>query len=469
MATTVPQQQLIAVLTRIQKDFGLSDAQAQALPTLDDIRIEEQTDSDSITFNDLKSRTPHPFKLFIGRQLEEDDDEDEWRDCFAYLLKNGNSSFQIFLTGLNSEHYWLASPPEYFGSAKDLAFPFNECLAGSRFVALVKFYFLLGHRARLYTADPGHAVTKSWRKDLQGACDDIIAAEAEIAKGKQEKVRKRRPEQPNQQAPSRTPAQARPTRLPPPAPVQPARLQSPKGQSVTQNTKSVRMNDGRDEFDRRRDRPMPPPSFSPHEHNSRPRAPDRYQPPPHQPPLGYHQPPPGYGTMPFPPPAGFNPYTGHPYSAHPPGAEDRLGSSERLSSRTSDHMPPPERPTATASSRSRNSSTSRHSDNTRRSHPVVTLNNLDPAALLVQPAEKTDHLANFTHRDAERAGIYLPSSLSSAQLVEEYERLYHQREQIKTRMDAITAQLPVEDRQAMVRKLENVQLPTLKRPSGPGN
>jgi hypothetical protein len=53
-------------------------------------------------------------------------------------------------------------------------------------------------------------------------------------------------------------------------------------------------------------------------------------------------------------------------------------------------------------------------------------------------------------------------------LVEEYERLYHQREHIKARMDAITAQLPIEDRQAMVRRLEDVQLPTLKRPSGTG-
>lgn len=47
MATTIPQQQLIAVLTKIQKDFGLSDAQIQSLPTLEDIKIKEQKDSDA--------------------------------------------------------------------------------------------------------------------------------------------------------------------------------------------------------------------------------------------------------------------------------------------------------------------------------------------------------------------------------------------------------------------------------------
>ncbi|KAH4155263.1 hypothetical protein HBH98_128830 [Parastagonospora nodorum] len=453
MAANTAQQQLIAALKKIQKDFGLSDAQIQALPKLDDIQIEEQKDSDSITFDDMKNRTAHPFKLFIGRQLKEKDDGDEWRDCFAYLLKNGKSAFQIFLTGLYPEHYWLAGTPDYFGSAKELAFPFNECLGGSRFIALVKFYFLLGHRVGLYPADPGHAVTNTWRKDLQGICDDIIVAEAGIAKENREKDGKQRLEQPNQQALSRTTAQAPPTQLPPPP--SSSRRQSLKKPSVTTNTPAVRMeDDGSDEYEQRRDRAMPPPSFSPYEHGSKPRAPGHYQPPPYLQPFGYRQPPPSYGPMPFPPPIGYNPYTGRRYSAHPPIAAEGFGSSERMSSRSSDHMPPPsrpEQPTATPSSRSRNSSASRHSDNSLKSHPVVMLNNLDQAAL-----------------DAERTGVYLPSSLVAAQLVEEHEQLYQQREQIKARMDAITAQIPVADRQAMVRRLENVQLPTLKRPSGPG-
>lgn len=342
----------------------------------------------------MKNRTPHPFKLFIGRQFKLKDNHEEWRDCFAYLLKNGKSAFQIFLTGLHPEHYWLAETLDYFGSVKELAFPFIECLSGGRFIALVKFFFLLGHRVRLYTGDPGHAVAKTWRTDLQGICDDIIAAEADIVKEKHEENRKERLEQPNQQALSRTPAQPRPTRLPPRPPSLSSRKQSLIRQSVTPNTPSVRMKDGSDEYEQRRDRAIQPPSFSPHDHGSRPRAPGHYQPPPYPPPLGYHQPPPSYGTMTFPPPIGFNPYTGRPYSVHPPVAEDRVESPELFRSRSSDRMPHPsrpERPTATPSSRSRNSSTSCHNNNSWRSHPIVMLNNLDQVALQVWPADKTDN------------------------------------------------------------------------------
>jgi hypothetical protein len=88
---------------------------------------------------------------------------------------------------------------------KDVAFPYNELMATSKFVALVKFYFTLGHRVGLYTTDPGFTLSKSWRQDLQDACNDIIDAETRIANEKENgRKRRERLEQSRKQAVSDT-------------------------------------------------------------------------------------------------------------------------------------------------------------------------------------------------------------------------------------------------------------------------
>jgi hypothetical protein len=65
---------------------------------------------------------------------------------------------------------------QWFGTVDDLAYPFNAFLGAAHFTAVVKWYFLLAFGAGEFDEDPGFNVTESWRKELQSACDELIAA-----------------------------------------------------------------------------------------------------------------------------------------------------------------------------------------------------------------------------------------------------------------------------------------------------
>jgi hypothetical protein len=159
-------QQLSIALQNLQQGFQLSDAQISCIPLFRAIRLKAQHDSHLVTFDDSKTRNAHPFKLFID--MQEIDEEDD-KKPYACLFKLGKSPFQIFIMGANKSNYWLACNQTYYGSVKDVAFPYDELMATSKFIALVRFYFTLDHRVGLYTTNPGFTLSESWRQDLQNA------------------------------------------------------------------------------------------------------------------------------------------------------------------------------------------------------------------------------------------------------------------------------------------------------------
>jgi hypothetical protein len=175
---TIDPQRLDDALKDLQDEFELTDKQIAALPGLDDIELIPQSDSQLIHTHDVGIRSAHTFKLFVG--------EYNGDFFYVYLYKQSRTQhMKMEIGSVDDEgNDYTPIPPEYFGSIRNLAYPYNEWLGADRFKAAVKFYFYLGYKVRLYNEDPGFTVTKSWRKDLQGACDDLIAANEEMARGK---------------------------------------------------------------------------------------------------------------------------------------------------------------------------------------------------------------------------------------------------------------------------------------------
>jgi hypothetical protein len=68
MTDTVDRQQPSNTLRQIQQGFGLPNARIGGLPPIHAIDFVEQRDSDQVTFNDLKTRAAHAFKLYIGNR-----------------------------------------------------------------------------------------------------------------------------------------------------------------------------------------------------------------------------------------------------------------------------------------------------------------------------------------------------------------------------------------------------------------
>jgi hypothetical protein len=159
------------VLQALQNDFGLSEEQLAALPPLDEVELIPQTDSHLIQHVETKVFTYHPYKLFVG--------ENNGEPFHAYLTRNGErKQYKIELCSVDAKNETTYEPMEagWFGTVNNLAYPFNTFLGKARFVAVVKWYFMLAFRAGEYDEDPGFAVTATWQNDLKGACGELIAA-----------------------------------------------------------------------------------------------------------------------------------------------------------------------------------------------------------------------------------------------------------------------------------------------------
>jgi hypothetical protein len=174
MEPVVNQQHVLDIVATQRRVFELTDEQLTALPSVNDVDLIPQDDSHHIESSDYGVRAAHPFKLFIG--------ETGGEPCYVYLFKN-KRGMKMEISGVDDDGggYFPPFDAQYFASVQDLAYPFNEFLGAGRFIATVKFYFYLGHQIGLFSENPGFEVTKSWRKDLQGACDDLIVANARIA------------------------------------------------------------------------------------------------------------------------------------------------------------------------------------------------------------------------------------------------------------------------------------------------
>ncbi|KZM20139.1 uncharacterized protein EKO05_0002796 [Ascochyta rabiei] len=159
-------------LNTLKADFELSDAQFDALPPLSEVDLVRQTDSHLIEHATLTTAAYHPFKLFIGESN---------MDAFhVYLYRTTGSKrqYRMEITSVDLENGSHYDPIDatYYGTIGNLAYPFNTFLGGARFVAVVKWYFTVGLRTGLFDEDSGFALSSSWRRDLQGACNELLAA-----------------------------------------------------------------------------------------------------------------------------------------------------------------------------------------------------------------------------------------------------------------------------------------------------
>lgn len=171
MATPPSAPPLCVLLQVLKSEFELTDEQLAALPPLDEVDLASQSDSRLIEHAQPGVFTYHPYKLFIGEYKND--------PFHAYLTRRGlRKQYQIELCSVDTKNRTHFEPmaATWYGTVNNLAYPFNTFLGTARFVAVVKWYFLLAFRAGEFHEDPGFSVTASWCKDLQGACDELIAA-----------------------------------------------------------------------------------------------------------------------------------------------------------------------------------------------------------------------------------------------------------------------------------------------------
>mgnify|MGYP004511655761 CR=1 FL=1 len=177
---------LNAVLEALKAEFKLTDEQFATLPSLDQVDLVHQDDSHLIEHAEPTAFTYHPYKLYIGEKQNE-----PWH---VYLYRTGNrKQYKLEISTVDLEHGSHHEPYDatYFGTVSNLAYPFNSFLGSARFTAVVKWYFVLAFRAGVFDEDPGFSLTTSWRRDLQGACDELIAAPEKDARRKQKDERGR--------------------------------------------------------------------------------------------------------------------------------------------------------------------------------------------------------------------------------------------------------------------------------------
>ncbi|KAF1351655.1 hypothetical protein EJ07DRAFT_159197 [Lizonia empirigonia] len=156
------------ILKVLQADFALTDAQLAALPSLGEIDLIPQKDCHLIEHVDLTTGTYHPYKLFIG--------ETGGDHMHVYLRTGNRGGYKIEISGVDLEKgsHYEPMDEQYFGNVTNLAYPFNTFLSTGKFVAVVKWYYLLGYRTGMYDEDPGLSPNSSWRRDLQGGCNELI-------------------------------------------------------------------------------------------------------------------------------------------------------------------------------------------------------------------------------------------------------------------------------------------------------
>lgn len=170
MATSPSTLRLNHALEALQAELELTDAQLAALPPLSEVDLLRQNDSHMIQHAELTPLTYHSYKLFIGESHN-----DLWH---VYLYRSGNRrqyTMEITSVDLADRTHYEPCDTKYYGDVKNLAYPYNTFLGAARFVAVVKWYFTLGFRVGLYDEDPGFLPNITWRRELQGACDELIA------------------------------------------------------------------------------------------------------------------------------------------------------------------------------------------------------------------------------------------------------------------------------------------------------
>ena len=181
-----PGHRLDLAFDDVKAEFDLTEEQSSHLPVFDEVDLVPQSESHLIKHSTLATYTYHPYKLFIGEHKKE--------PIYAYLYRTGaRKQFQIELCGVEDGNNSHQTPmvATYYGTVDNLAYPFNSFLGTARFVAVVKWYFLIGLRLRVFDDDPGFSLSASWRRDLQGACNDLIAAEESEAQVAREKEARR--------------------------------------------------------------------------------------------------------------------------------------------------------------------------------------------------------------------------------------------------------------------------------------
>ncbi|KAF2819162.1 hypothetical protein CC86DRAFT_472310 [Ophiobolus disseminans] len=443
-AAPIDRKRLTDALKELQEAFGLSDDHF--------IRTEN-----------VGIRKAHPFKLYIGESSHE--------PFYVYLFETGRSQqMKIEIDSVDEGgDFFTPVNPQYFGTVQNLAYPFNEWLGAGRFLAAVKFYFLLGLKIGLYAKDPGFTVTKSWCRDLQGACDDLIAAYEEIARGKHgkgnSKSHKRR-------VPSTKSLSSPLTSDMPPKPRQP-NMEAKKKKGAMEH---------RDDADDQQRQDLSPPHHGPQHLGYPPPFYDQPPPPSYFPthpqfaphPLGYYPPPQGY-TNTFPqdhqyPQDYYNP---------PPFAVSSQYGSPAPSARDNEPRPPPLEGNRPPPSRKKSKKSMQKLTTPSTEMAAPTRARMKSDTSNSQPTSKPKAKIRHTSLDLEgelddaarileRAGTERRPSTSATQqhkvasdlssLEEEYRNLYQQREDVQTRMNAIRDRLTAEEYRDLVKKAEKPEL-----------
>lgn len=171
----VDPRRLSEALARLQAQCQLTDRQLTALPTLAEVTLIPQHDSHLIV-SAAGVRPAHPFKLFVGQMEWKMEGKVSHDNAYVYLFKGRGKQMRMEICSPDADGRWAPFEATYFGSLKHLAYPFNEWISAPRFIAAVKFYFMLAWESALFTENPGFEVTNSWANDLHGACDDLIEA-----------------------------------------------------------------------------------------------------------------------------------------------------------------------------------------------------------------------------------------------------------------------------------------------------
>ncbi|KAF3034289.1 hypothetical protein E8E12_001344 [Didymella heteroderae] len=169
------------IIDALQIDFELTDEQIAALPPLDEVELTPQSDSRFIEHAEVKVFTYHLYKLFVG--------EHNGEPFHAYLTRSGvRKHYKIELCSVDAKNGTHFEPMEagWFGTVNNLAYPFNTFVGRARFVAVVKWYFLLAFRAGEFDEDPGFSVTTEQAKRIKDLEKKAAELQRELARKRRE-------------------------------------------------------------------------------------------------------------------------------------------------------------------------------------------------------------------------------------------------------------------------------------------
>jgi hypothetical protein len=172
----------MTALEELKEEFELTDEQLRALPPIDsDIELELQNDSHMIPKLSPGKRPAHPYRLYV------DDHKGEGRYVYLFRKRSGKPMV-LEIAGKKGKDEWYEQwKVMHYQTVSDLAFPYNETANEQEFIALVKFYFVLGLKLGRYDVDPGFSGKETWYKDLRAACDSLIKYDRDLNTGKADK------------------------------------------------------------------------------------------------------------------------------------------------------------------------------------------------------------------------------------------------------------------------------------------